>query len=94
MSQAAFASPFPPSTQGARLRRADPTAKVTLGVFSDRGGWKVYSQFGSAAAYSSRQDALMAAQARASEAASEGRRVELFVEHEDGSLGQAWPQSA
>jgi hypothetical protein len=58
-------------------------------VFTDGGGWKVYSQFGSADPYPSRDEALAAAETRAFAAARDGRRVELFVEDEDGALGQA-----
>jgi hypothetical protein len=79
------ASPFRPAKGGVRRKRPD----LTLGVFSDGGNWKVYSQFGSPAAYPCRREALVAAETRAFEAVRAGRRVELFVEAEDGSLGQA-----
>jgi hypothetical protein len=85
MTAQASASSFRPVAKGERRKRAD----LTLGVFSDGANWKVYSQFGSPAAYASRQDALVAAEDRAFEAVRAGRRVELFVEAEDGSLGQA-----
>ena len=62
---------------------------LTLGVFTDGSAWKVYSQFGSADAYPSRQEAMIAAETRAFAAAQAGRRVELFVEDETGALGQA-----
>lgn len=90
MTQHTLATPFLQSGQEGRRKRAD----VTLGVFSNGGGWKVYSQFGAADAYPSRQEALAAAEAKASAAAQTGRQVELFVEHEDGSLAQAWPLQA
>lgn len=66
-------------------RRAD----LTLGVFADGAGWKVYSQFGAPDPYPSRSEALAAAETRAFAAAKAGRRVELFIEDEDGALGQA-----
>ena len=81
MAQQSFASPL------ARPRRRRPD--LTLGVFSDGLGWKVYSQFGSADPYPSRGEALAAAETRAFAAARDGRKVELFVEDENGALGQA-----
>ena len=89
MTSAALATPFFASGQDARRKRGEVTK---LGVFSDGRGWKGYSQFAAATAYPSRQEALAAAEARALAAAEAGRIVELFVEHEDGSLAQAWPQ--
>lgn len=80
-----FASPFLQSGQGGRRKRPD----LTLGVFSDGTGWKVYSQFDSADVFPSREEAVIAAETRAFEAARAGRKVELFFEDEDGSLGQA-----
>jgi hypothetical protein len=84
-----LATPFLQSGQGERRKRPD----LTLGVFSADGSWKVYAQsglqFGPASAFSSRQEALVAAEGRAFAAARAGRQVELFVEHEDGSLGLA-----
>jgi hypothetical protein len=62
---------------------------LTLGVFTDGAGWKVYSQFGSADVYPSRGEALAAAETRAFAEARAGREVELFVEDENGALGQA-----
>lgn len=92
MTQHALATPFLRSGQGGRRNRAD----VMLGVFSNGRDWKVYSQsglqFGDAAAYPSREEALVAAEQRAFAAAQAGRHVELFVEYEDGSLAQAWPR--
>jgi len=89
MPPVALATPFFQSGQGERRKRPD----LTLGVFSDGGRWKLYSQsglqFDPAAAFSSRQEALVAAEERAFAAAQAGREVELFVEHEDGSLGAA-----
>jgi hypothetical protein len=85
MTVQSFASPQPRSRRTAAQRRPD----LTLGVFTDGAGWKVYSQFGSADLYPSREEALAAAEARAFAAASAGREVELFVEDEDGALGQA-----
>lgn len=76
----------------ASTSRRDRGAKrpdLTLGVFTDGAGWKVYSQFGSADLYPSRGEALAAAETRAFAAARAGREVELFVEDEDGALGQA-----
>lgn len=80
-----FASPPLGSHRGGDKRRPD----LTLGVFTDGAGWKVYSQFGSPDPYPSRQEALAAAETRAFEAARSGREVELFVEDEDGALAQA-----
>lgn len=94
MPPAALATPFLQSGQGRRRKHPD----LTLGVFSDGRSWKVYSQsgllFGPADAYSSRQEAMVAAEERAFAAAKAGRQVELFVEDEDGSLGlaRAWPR--
>lgn len=94
MPPEALATPFLQSGQGERRKKPD----LTLGVFSADGAWKVYSQsglqFDPAAAYSSRQEAMVAAEERAFAAARAGRAVELFVEHEDGSLGmaKAWAQ--
>lgn len=85
MTPAPFASPFLRSGQGGRRKEPD----LTLGVFSDGTGWKVYSQFDSADVYPSREEAVIAAETRAFEAARAGRKVELFVEDEDGRLGQA-----
>ena len=78
-------SPAPASRPGQRRRRPD----LTLGVFTDGSSWKVYSQFGSADPYPSRQEALVAAEMRAFAAAQAGRKVELFVEDETGALAQA-----
>lgn len=89
MPSNALAMPALASTLDGRRKRAEVTK---LGVFSDGAGWKVYSQFGSAALYPSREEALAAAEERAFAAARDGRQVELFVEHEDGSLAQAWPR--
>ena len=77
-----------PSFRSDRARRFKQ-AEETLGVFSDGAGWKVYSPSDAAAAYATRQEALSAAEARACAAARAGRRVALFVQHEDGSLAQA-----
>lgn len=85
MTSQSFASPLLGSHHGERKRRPD----LMLGVFTDGAAWKVYSQFGSADLYPSRQEALVAAETRAFAAAKAGRRVELFVEDEDGALGQA-----
>lgn len=85
MTQAALATPFSRSDEAKRLKRVDEM----LGVFSDGRAWKVYSGSGAAAPYPSRQEALVAAEERAFAAARAGRRVELFVQYEDGSLGQA-----
>ncbi len=85
MTPQSFASPLLRSGRGPRHRRPD----LTLGVFTDGAGWKVYSQFGSADSYPSRDEALAAAETRAFAAARAGRKVELFVEDEDGALGQA-----
>jgi hypothetical protein len=94
MPPEALATPFLKSGQERRRNRPD----LTLGVFSADGSWKVYAQsglqFGPSSAYSSRQEAIVAAEERAFAAAKAGRQVELFVEHEDGSLGLAkgWSQ--
>ncbi len=80
-----LAASFRPSEQKGGRQRPDET----LGVFSDGTAWKVYSQFDPAAAYPSRQEALVAAEARAFAAARAGREVELFVQKEDGSLEKA-----
>jgi len=85
MTVQSFASPQPRSRRTAAQRRPD----LTLGVFTDGAGWKVYSQFGSADAYATRGEALAAAETRAFAETSAGRKVELFVEDEDGALGQA-----
>ena len=91
MPPEALATPFLQSGRDERRKRPD----LTLGVFSADGSWKVYSQsglqFGPASAYSTRQEAVVAAEERAFAAAKAGREVELFVEHEDGSLGMARP---
>jgi hypothetical protein len=81
MTRQSFALPL------IRVRRKRPD--LTLGVFIDGGAWKVYSQFGSADPYPSRSEALAAAETRALAAARAGRKVELFVEDEDGALAQA-----
>jgi hypothetical protein len=85
MTPQSFALPLHRSRREQSRRRPD----LTLGVFTDGAGWKVYSQFGSADPYPSRGEALAAAETRAFAAARAGRRVELFVEDEDGALGQA-----
>jgi hypothetical protein len=94
MPPEALATPFLQSGQGERRKRPD----LTLGVFSDGDAWKVFSQtglqFGPASIYASRQEAVVAAEERAFAAAKAGRQVELFVEHEDGSLGLAHGWSA
>ena len=73
------------STPGGAPRKPD----LTLGVFSADGAWKLYSQFDSASTYASRQEAMVAAEARAFAEARAGRRVELLVQEEDGSFGSA-----
>lgn len=83
MTVQSFASPL------LRPRESRRRPDLTLGVFTDGAGWKVYSQFGSADLYPSREEALAAAETRAFAAAKAGREVELFVEDEDGALGQA-----
>ena len=85
MTSQSFASPTPHARRDGRRKRVD----LTLGVFTDGIGWKVYSQFGSADAYPTRGEALAAAESRAFAAAQAGRMVELFVEDETGALGQA-----
>jgi hypothetical protein len=85
MTPQSFASPLLRAHRGERRRRPD----LTLGVFTDGAGWKVYSQFDAADRYPSRHEALAAAETRAFAAARAGRKVELFVEDEDGGLGQA-----
>ena len=85
MTAQGFASPPLRFDRSERRRRPD----LTLGVFTDGLGWKVYSQFGAAAPYPSREQALAAAESRAFAETRAGRRVELFVEDENGALGQA-----
>lgn len=85
MTPHSFASPFLRSGRGERRKRPD----LTLGVFADGAAWKVYSQFGSADPYPSRGEALAAAETRALAATRAGRKVELFVEDEDGAFAQA-----
>ena len=77
--------PFLQPPHGKPPKRADET----LGVFSDGAGWKVYCERGAPAAYPSRQAAMVAAEERAFAAARAGRRVELFVQDENGFLSQA-----
>jgi hypothetical protein len=84
MTQNAHASSF--LAQG-RGRRKQPD--MSFGVFSDGRGWKVYSSFEAPDLYPSREEALFAAETRAFAAAQAGRKVELFVEAEDGSLAQS-----
>jgi hypothetical protein len=85
MTPQSFALPLNRSRREQSKRRPD----LTLGVFTDGVDWKVYSQFGSADSFPSRGEALAAAETRAFAAAQAGRKVELFVEDEDGALGQA-----
>jgi hypothetical protein len=85
MTSQSFALPLLRSRRGESRKEPD----LTLGVFADGAAWKVYSQFGSADPYPSRDEALAAAETRAFAAARAGRKVELFVEDEDGALGQA-----
>jgi len=67
---------------------------LTLGVFSFEGAWRVYSPFEAVAVYPTRAEAVVAAEARAFAEASRGRRVEFFVESEDGGLSQIDPTPA
>lgn len=80
-------SPAPEISAARRLKRRTPD--LTLGVFNADGAWKVYSAADRACAYANRQDAMAAAEERAFTAAREGRRVELFVQEEDGCFRQA-----
>jgi hypothetical protein len=93
--QKAFAMPFDsffvPSSQHAvidqpRSRRLEA---LSLGVFQFAGEWKVYSTQGPVSVYPSRGLALSMAESLALDAIRGGRRVELFVEDEDGDLRQA-----
>lgn len=76
----------PPIVGGARRDRHAP---LHLGVFQSGGEWKVYAEFERAAVYATRDRALEAAEARAINAARAGRKVELFVQDENGELRQA-----
>jgi hypothetical protein len=78
--------PFPPRAAPPRRDRQPP---LTLGVFHYGGAWKLYGEFERAAAYPNRALALSAAETRALEAARCGRRVELFIQDENGELRQA-----
>jgi hypothetical protein len=62
---------------------------LTLGVFHYDGAWKVYGEFDRAAAYPSWDLAVSAAQARADEAVSAGRPVELFIQDQAGDISRA-----
>ena len=62
---------------------------LTLGVFSHDGEWKIYSPFDKPAQFDTRESAIAAAQDKAQQAARAGRRVELFVQEEDGAFRQA-----
>lgn len=62
---------------------------LTLGVFNYDGAWKVYGEFDRAAAYPSWELAVSAARARADEAASAGRPVELFIQDQAGDMSRA-----
>jgi hypothetical protein len=77
-----------PSPPAPAIRRPGD-APLSLGVFRSEGAWKVYGQFERAAVFASRELAVSAAQARVLEAARCGRRVELFIEEENGELRQA-----
>jgi hypothetical protein len=79
------AAPDPARTPERLQARRD----LTLGVFNTDGAWKLYSPYEPVRAYASRALAMAAAQARAADAVSLGRRVELFVQEEDGTLRQA-----
>jgi hypothetical protein len=85
--------PFDSSVSPASETRAAFPAKrrpdLTLGVFNADGAWKVYCASDRASAYPNRQEAMVAAEERAFTAAREGRRVELFVQEEDGCFRQA-----
>ncbi len=62
---------------------------MTLGVFSHNGDWKVYSASDKPIHYDTRDGAMAAAEEQVLAAARAGRRVELFVQEEDGTLRQA-----
>jgi len=78
------ASPRP----AAAARRRSKT-DMTLGVFSHDGEWKVYSANDRPIHYDTHKGAMAAAEEHARDAARAGRRVELFVQEEDGTLRQA-----
>ena len=82
-----MADAIPPAS---RRKRTD----LTLGVFSFDGAWKVYSPFEAAAVYPTRAEAVVAAETRAFAETRRGRRVEFFVESEDGGLSQVEPAEA
>jgi hypothetical protein len=58
-------------------------------VFNYGGGWKVYGEFERAAAYPTWELAVSVAQARADEAVSAGRPVELFIQDKAGDISRA-----
>jgi hypothetical protein len=70
--------------RSARRKRPD----LMLGVFSHEGAWKVYSQFEPPRLYATRQEAVAEAETRALAEARSGRRVEFFIQDEDGGLRQ------
>ena len=75
----------PVATASPRKKRAD----LTLGVFSHDGDWKIYSAQDTPIPYDTRDGAVAAAEEQALQAVRAGRRVELFVQEEDGTLRQA-----
>ncbi len=79
-------SPGGPSPVGRSEHRGRPRLK--LGVFSHRGAWKVYEEFGAPALYPTRQEAVAAAELRAFAEVRSGHAVEFFIEDEDGALRQ------
>ncbi len=80
------ASDYAPQT-APRVRRAT-TRDLSVGVFSDGGLWKVYSEFGAARPFATRAQALQAGYALALEALDNGSGVQMFVQDEDGGFAQ------
>jgi hypothetical protein len=86
------ASDSVPSVSVAPAPRIAPDRRLrplTLGVFHYDGAWKVYGEFERAAAYPTWELAVSVAQARADEAASAGRPVELFIQDQEGDMSRA-----
>ncbi|MEI9890634.1 MAG: hypothetical protein WDN45_08575 [Caulobacteraceae bacterium] len=57
-------------------------------MFNYDGEWKVYGEFERAVTCPNREQALSVAESRALAAARYGRRVELFIQEENGELRQ------
>ncbi len=80
------ASDYSPLT-APRVRRAS-SRDLTVGVFSDGGLWKVYSEFVAARSFATRALAMQAGYALALEALDSGSGVQMFVQDEDGGFAQ------